>query len=156
MGSCSYIFSNIFFPLMPLFDAEFVVLHSKIICLFILSSFSYMCYVVVFCSIWKFIINFCRFPFHLSISYRILVGAPLGRNPQPQTNRTGTLKKCPMTQRQSDCEDVFTDGRLSEFTAFSNFDELEISAKQISMEIKLNRAIQKVEEYFFGQRFAYE
>lgn len=46
---------------------------------------------------------------------RILVGAPLGKNPQPNTTRSGTLKKCPITQEQQDCEDVITDGRLSEY-----------------------------------------
>ncbi|KAG5684851.1 hypothetical protein PVAND_014061 [Polypedilum vanderplanki] len=44
----------------------------------------------------------------------ILVGAPLGKNPQPNTNRSGTLKKCPITQEQDDCEDVLTDGRQND------------------------------------------
>lgn len=43
------------------------------------------------------------------------MGAPLGQNPQPNTNKTGTLKKCPITQNQMDCEDVITDGRYSKY-----------------------------------------
>ncbi|CRK96534.1 CLUMA_CG009900, isoform A, partial [Clunio marinus] len=43
----------------------------------------------------------------------ILVGAPLGQNPQPNTTQSGTLKRCPVTQNQFDCEDVLTDGRLN-------------------------------------------
>lgn len=48
------------------------------------------------------------------------MGAPLGKNPQPNTLRSGTLKKCPITQLQHDCEDVLTDGRQSKmmFLAF--------------------------------------
>lgn len=42
------------------------------------------------------------------------MGAPLGQNPQPNTTQSGTLKRCPITQNQDDCEDVLTDGRLSE------------------------------------------
>ncbi|XP_031627907.1 integrin alpha-PS1 isoform X2 [Contarinia nasturtii] len=41
----------------------------------------------------------------------ILVGAPLGQNLQPGTNRSGALFKCPITQHTSDCEQVVTDGR---------------------------------------------
>lgn len=90
----------------PLFDAEFVVLHTKIICLFIL--FSSLAF-------WKSCesLKFINFLFLLWF-YRILVGAPLGRNPQPNTNRSGTLKRCPVSQNQYDCQDVLTDGRLSE------------------------------------------
>ncbi|XP_070506868.1 integrin alpha-PS1 isoform X2 [Chironomus tepperi] len=44
----------------------------------------------------------------------ILVGAPLGKNPQPNTKRSGTLMRCPITQNQDDCEDVLTDGRQSD------------------------------------------
>lgn len=50
--------------------------------------------------------------------FRILVGAPLGQNPQPNTTQTGTLKRCPITQKQMDCEDVITDGRYSEWWLF--------------------------------------
>lgn len=51
---------------------------------------------------------FCAF-FH----YRLLVGAPLGQNLQPSTNRSGALFKCPITQDDDDCEQVITDGRRS-------------------------------------------
>lgn len=42
---------------------------------------------------------------------RLLVGAPLGQNFQPNTNRSGALFKCPITSRTDDCEQVITDGR---------------------------------------------
>lgn len=40
------------------------------------------------------------------------MGAPLGQNLQPQTNRSGALWKCPITALTDDCEQVITDGRL--------------------------------------------
>ncbi|KYB25676.1 integrin alpha-PS1 isoform X2 [Tribolium castaneum] len=43
--------------------------------------------------------------------YWILVGAPLGRNLQPFTNRSGALYKCPMSRRDNDCEQIETDGK---------------------------------------------
>ena len=43
----------------------------------------------------------------------MLIGAPLGQNRQPQTNRSGALWQCPLTTFQSDCTQVITDGRLS-------------------------------------------
>ncbi|XP_063705337.1 integrin alpha-PS1 [Culicoides brevitarsis] len=47
----------------------------------------------------------------------LLVGAPLGENLQPRTNRSGALFKCPLTQNRRDCEQVITDGyRLDENT----------------------------------------
>lgn len=64
------------------------------------------------------LINFFTFLF----IYRILVGAPLGKNPQPNTTRSGTLMKCPITQNQDDCTDVLTDGRQSKINfLFCNF-----------------------------------
>lgn len=57
---------------------------------------------------------------HCFLFFRILVGAPLGQNPQPNTTQTGTLKRCPITQKQSDCEDVLTDGRYSKFLFENN------------------------------------
>lgn len=52
-------------------------------------------------------------PYRFSFSFfsRILVGAPLGHNLQPNTSRSGALFKCPITQRLDDCEQVITDGR---------------------------------------------
>ncbi|ODN00073.1 Integrin alpha-PS1 [Orchesella cincta] len=45
------------------------------------------------------------------VDYRILVGAPLGQNLQPQTNRSGALYKCPISSYEGDCEQVITDGK---------------------------------------------
>lgn len=39
------------------------------------------------------------------------MGAPLGKNLQPQTNRSGALWKCPITAETDDCTQVITDGR---------------------------------------------
>lgn len=44
----------------------------------------------------------------------VLVGAPLGQNLQPSTNRSGALFKCPITQLSNDCEQIKTDGRRSD------------------------------------------
>ncbi|XP_046678845.1 integrin alpha-PS1 isoform X2 [Homalodisca vitripennis] len=41
----------------------------------------------------------------------LLVGAPLGQNLQPGTNRSGALWKCPLTTWTDDCEQVITDGK---------------------------------------------
>ncbi|XP_067003096.1 integrin alpha-PS1 isoform X2 [Anabrus simplex] len=41
----------------------------------------------------------------------LLVGAPLGQNEQPGTNRSGALFKCPITSRVNDCTQVITDGK---------------------------------------------
>lgn len=46
------------------------------------------------------------------------MGAPLGQNLQPQTNRSGALWKCPITARSDDCEQVITDGRLCKIILF--------------------------------------
>lgn len=48
---------------------------------------------------------------HFFIDYtsRLLVGAPLGKNLQPNTKRSGALFKCPITANQKDCEQVITD-----------------------------------------------
>lgn len=50
---------------------------------------------------------------------RLLVGAPLGQNLQPQTNHSGALFKCPITARGDDCEQVITDGRRCKSQAAS-------------------------------------
>ncbi|KAL5276903.1 ITGA7 family protein [Megaselia abdita] len=41
----------------------------------------------------------------------ILVGAPIGQNLQPGTNRSGALYKCPISRLTEDCEQVVTDGK---------------------------------------------
>ncbi|XP_014485304.1 PREDICTED: integrin alpha-PS1 isoform X2 [Dinoponera quadriceps] len=43
----------------------------------------------------------------------MLVGAPLGQNQQPGTNRSGALWQCPLTTYTEDCTQVITDGRLN-------------------------------------------
>ncbi|KAG7208526.1 hypothetical protein KM043_014745 [Ampulex compressa] len=43
----------------------------------------------------------------------MLVGAPIGKNIQPGTNRSGALWQCPLTTNMTDCTQVITDGRLS-------------------------------------------
>jgi len=45
--------------------------------------------------------------------FRLLVGAPLGKNLQPGTNHSGALYRCPVTTNYSDCEQVVTDGKRS-------------------------------------------
>lgn len=49
--------------------------------------------------------------------YRLLVGAPLGKNLQPNTTKSGALWKCPLDPQTGDCEQIITDGRRSESTA---------------------------------------
>lgn len=39
------------------------------------------------------------------------MGAPLGQNLQPLTNRSGALFRCPITGRERDCTQVVTDGK---------------------------------------------
>lgn len=46
---------------------------------------------------------------------RILVGAPLDKNLQPETNSSGALWKCPLTSLYYDCEQVITDGKRSKY-----------------------------------------
>ncbi|KAH8396013.1 hypothetical protein KR222_001885, partial [Zaprionus bogoriensis] len=43
----------------------------------------------------------------------LLVGAPLDRNRQPNTNESGALYRCPISTDFNDCEQVITDGRRS-------------------------------------------
>lgn len=56
--------------------------------------------------------------------FRILVGAPLGENLQPGTNRSGALWKCPLTLSNDDCEQVVTDGKRSKYMVHCNILEL--------------------------------
>ncbi|XP_058812027.1 integrin alpha-PS1 [Topomyia yanbarensis] len=53
----------------------------------------------------------------------VLVGAPLGQNLQPATNRSGALFKCPITQLSNDCEQVKTDGRRKPSGIYESDDE---------------------------------
>ncbi|XP_065200143.1 integrin alpha-PS1 isoform X2 [Planococcus citri] len=41
----------------------------------------------------------------------MLVGAPLDKNLQPQTTKSGALWRCPLTNDRNDCIQVITDGR---------------------------------------------
>ena len=54
------------------------------------------------------------------LNYRMLVGAPLGQNLQPNTTRSGALWKCPLSTFTNDCQQVITDGRKSEFSFHNN------------------------------------
>lgn len=47
----------------------------------------------------------------MDILFRLLVGAPLGQNLQPGSNRSGALFKCPISTYDNDCTQVETDGR---------------------------------------------
>ncbi|KAF0294633.1 Integrin alpha-PS1 [Amphibalanus amphitrite] len=47
---------------------------------------------------------------------RLLVGAPLGKNLQPNTEKSGALWKCPLSTRQDDCQQVETDGHYDGIT----------------------------------------
>jgi len=53
--------------------------------------------------------------FLIVLCYRILVGAPLGQNLQPETNRSGALFKCPITGSETDCQQVVTDGKRGQY-----------------------------------------
>ncbi|KAJ2949142.1 hypothetical protein O0L34_g6082 [Tuta absoluta] len=44
----------------------------------------------------------------------LLVGAPLGQNLQPETNRSGALWRCGLTTATRDCRQIITDGKRSE------------------------------------------
>lgn len=46
---------------------------------------------------------------------RLLIGAPLDQNRQPNTTRSGALWKCPLTPAVRDCEQIVTDGKRSEY-----------------------------------------
>lgn len=50
--------------------------------------------------------------------FRILVGAPIGKNLQPKTNQSGALYKCPLTSYHDDCIQVVTDGKRSKYSSF--------------------------------------
>ena len=54
----------------------------------------------------------------------MLIGAPLGQNRQPETNRSGALWQCPLTTYKTDCTQVITDGRSSMFLIKESFLEI--------------------------------
>lgn len=54
-------------------------------------------------------------PMRNVVCCRLLVGAPVDKNLQPGTNRSGALHKCPVSTLLDDCEQVITDGRRSTF-----------------------------------------
>ncbi|XP_013118414.2 integrin alpha-PS1 isoform X1 [Stomoxys calcitrans] len=69
----------------------------------------------------------------------LLVGAPLDKNLQPGTNKTGALYKCPITQNFNDCEQVITDGRRSPEGVYEptyDSDDIEELAEPSDDEIK--------------------
>ena len=49
--------------------------------------------------------------FFYALNHRILVGAPLGQNLQPNTTQSGALYKCPLTLNERECTQVVTDGK---------------------------------------------
>ncbi|CAG7719952.1 unnamed protein product [Allacma fusca] len=59
----------------------------------------------------------------------ILVGAPLGQNLQPQTNRSGALFKCPISSYEADCVQVVTDGKRD---SISDYDDPSVNSEQLS------------------------
>ncbi|XP_021704112.1 integrin alpha-PS1 isoform X1 [Aedes aegypti] len=70
----------------------------------------------------------------------ILVGAPLGQNLQPATNRSGALFKCPITQQSNDCEQIKTDGRRKPSGIYESDDEDDDSLAPPGMdELKTNQ-----------------
>ena len=58
----------------------------------------------------------------------MLVGAPLGQNRQPGTNRSGALWQCPLSTSTGDCTQVITDGRESKYDV--NYYKLLIGTKR--------------------------
>lgn len=70
----------------------------------------------------------------VSLFTRILVGAPLGQNLQPGTNRSGALWKCPLTSTYDDCEQVVTDGKRSKYNIMLYY-------LCYLIELKLNRQV---------------
>lgn len=52
------------------------------------------------------------FKIFFSFIFRLLVGAPLDQNLQPNTSKSGALWKCPLTMDMNDCVQVVTDGKI--------------------------------------------
>ncbi|XP_011505968.1 PREDICTED: integrin alpha-PS1 [Ceratosolen solmsi marchali] len=66
----------------------------------------------------------------------MLIGAPLDQNRQPGTNRSGALWQCPMTTNSSDCEQIITDGRISESSQYESSTETDELTRPSSNEVK--------------------
>ncbi|KAM3965312.1 LOW QUALITY PROTEIN: multiple edematous wings [Aphomia sociella] len=47
--------------------------------------------------------------------FKLLVGAPLGQNLQPNSTQSGALFKCGLTSAVSDCKQVITDGKSTKY-----------------------------------------
>lgn len=78
----------------------------------------------------------------------MLVGAPLGQNLQPGTNRSGALFKCPLTDDRYDCVQVETDGRRDQY---SNFDyELDPSEANEKLALKSPNSDEIKNEQWLG------
>lgn len=72
--------------------------------------------------------------------FRMLVGAPKGKNLQPGTNHSGSLFKCPITAKTNDCVQVITDGRRCKWFQFnSTLLLLFLNLKQIGGERERNQ-----------------
>lgn len=72
----------------------------------------------------KFVMNLCdKLTTFFSLFSRLLVGAPLGQNLQPNTSHSGALFKCPITQNTNDCVQIITDGRRCKFYQCLNCDK---------------------------------
>ncbi|XP_052862974.1 integrin alpha-PS1-like [Anopheles cruzii] len=56
-----------------------------------------------------------------NITKWILVGAPLGQNVQPASNRSGALFRCPITVAHNDCVQVVTDGYRTSSGRYEQF-----------------------------------
>lgn len=60
----------------------------------------------------------------------ILVGAPLGQNLQPETNRSGAFFKCPIDKDPTNCVQIQTDGRrIDEVDYDEDYDENGLSLR---------------------------
>lgn len=71
--------------------------------------------ILIFFSLFKYFLKIYQF---FLLFFRILVGAPIGKNLQPKTNQSGALYKCPLTSYHDDCIQVVTDGKRSKYTSF--------------------------------------
>ncbi|XP_015438656.1 PREDICTED: integrin alpha-PS1 [Dufourea novaeangliae] len=69
----------------------------------------------------------------------MLIGAPLGQNSQPRTNRSGALWQCPLTTLERDCTQVITDGRSTEGVLYDSSFESDDLVPPGNDEIKDNQ-----------------
>ncbi|XP_017787536.1 PREDICTED: integrin alpha-PS1 [Habropoda laboriosa] len=69
----------------------------------------------------------------------MLIGAPLGQNKQPKTNKSGALWQCPLTTNKTDCTQVITDGRLTEGSLYDTSFESDDLVPPGNDEIKDNQ-----------------